>query len=617
MTSTRGVTLMSASNCSSSSPPPPRLKAIPKSSLLGEVALRQIQEFEDEVVQPRLDSPHPLAEVVVADERRDGRREAGRGVDQRLGDAGRHRHDRRRARHADVLERHHDPPHRTEEADERAGRGGGGEKREPGRHTADLDPRRPHQRALQRGKGSDAVRPLLPRFFGVGSVLDLAVDLGIAGLEDPHQRRRAQLARRGVDLAETLAAVERFEELVGLRVGAAELEELADHDRPGAEREQRQGGQDGFRHRTGLREKRKQSGPLGFRPELEKEKCDQTHARSLMRCQNDARILSPTPAKQSTCPRSDLHDRRQGHPVAPEKLIAGGPDHRESLLQRVHPDRDLEIFRRSQAVADDLGFDPGAAPGPGPGTTPFYFSAAPKGSHGLEFLTQSCVDSDRSCRSRVVPWELGMQEKAQASGPETEKRAKRRELFPSFFMVVLIGIAYQEMVSASRESFRARGLTLGTVGLSLIFFLTAMRFFVGDYLHLQSGPMLSARGPVWFYDLMVIIAQATLLMYLGGLVSVEASKNSPVGFFWMLIILYASDVVWIISQALLGRLFHGWRRTFIPWPWCVLNSLLIGIMLLANASCSIYSAEGIWIMGLVNGLGFVMDMVLVDYYDML
>jgi len=68
-------------------------------------------------------------------------------------------------------------------------------------------------------------------------MLDLAVDLGIAGLEDADQGRGVELAGLGVDLAEAAAPVEGFEEAGALAVGAGELDQLADHHRPGEERE--------------------------------------------------------------------------------------------------------------------------------------------------------------------------------------------------------------------------------------------------------------------------------------------------------------------------------------------------------------------------------------------
>jgi hypothetical protein len=200
----------------------------------------------------------------------------------------------------------------------------------------------------------------------------------------------------------------------------------------------------------------------------------------------------------------------------------------------------------------------------------------------------------------------------------TGKRSGRRDILPSFFVVALVGIAYQEMVGAVRDSVRAHGFSLGTIVLMVIFFLTAMRFFVGNQLHLQSDRMQVIKGSVWFIDLMVIVLESTLLLFLGGLSSLEASLASPVGFFWLLTVLYLVDVVWIFWQWVMHRLSPAWKREFIPWPWAALNAFLAMVMLAIYwSSGNFYSRNALIILGLLNVAGFVFDMVLVDNYKML
>src|SRR5258706_15221796 len=203
ITSTSGVTLMSAITGSSSPFSPPRLKAISlplkwNQVRSGEIPLCQVEELEHEVLHPGAKPAQVLGEVVVGDEGRNGGGEAGGGVDQRLGDAGGHGHDRGRALQADVVERLHDAPHGAKKTDERRRRGGGGEEARPAGHRLQLDVDGARQRPLQGGDRADAVGPLLSRPLRLRGVLDLAVDLGVAGLEDAHQGRGAELARHGV-----------------------------------------------------------------------------------------------------------------------------------------------------------------------------------------------------------------------------------------------------------------------------------------------------------------------------------------------------------------------------------------------------------------------------------
>lgn len=195
---------------------------------------------------------------------------------------------------------------------------------------------------------------------------------------------------------------------------------------------------------------------------------------------------------------------------------------------------------------------------------------------------------------------------------------ERRNFLSSVFVVILIGLAYQEMVTPIRESIRSSGITLGTVILFSVFFLTSMRFFMGNQLHLMSEDLLKAKGEVWFYDLMVIILQTTTMVFLGGVSSVEASRNAKIGFVELLIALYAIDVLWILSQWGLGRVLKNWRRNFIPWAWGILNTVLIVSMALLRLIVGdLYSNIGLIGLGVLNGIAFIIDVMLVDYYDVL
>lgn len=199
-----------------------------------------------------------------------------------------------------------------------------------------------------------------------------------------------------------------------------------------------------------------------------------------------------------------------------------------------------------------------------------------------------------------------------------KQQIERRNLLSSIFVVILIGLAYGEMIPLVRESVRSLGITLGTSILVVIFFLTSMRFFMGNQLHLMSEALVRMKGGVWFYDLIFIILQTVVLIFLGGVSSVEVSRNVQIGFSEFLIVLYALDVLWIISQWMLGKILHNWQREFIPWAWAILNTVLIvGMVLVRIITGSAYSdAEILWL-GALNGVGFIVDVMLVDYYDVL
>ena len=205
------------------------------------------------------------------------------------------------------------------------------------------------------------------------------------------------------------------------------------------------------------------------------------------------------------------------------------------------------------------------------------------------------------------------------STPDLQQQKRdRRNVLSSIFVVVLIGIAYQEMVVPVRESVRTAGITLGTSVLFFIFFLTSMRFFIGNQLHLMSEGLLKMKGEVWFYDLMWIILQTTVLIFLGGVSSVEVSQSVKIGFIKLLIALYAIDVLWIISQWILGKIWKDWHRDFIPWKWGILNTVLISLMLLPLfLTNEPYSKGALIYLSILNTVAFAIDIMLVDYHDVI
>ena len=103
---------------------------------------------------------------------------------------------------------------------------------------------------------------------------------------------------------------------------------------------------------------------------------------------------------------------------------------------------------------------------------------------------------------------------------------------------------------------------------------------------------------------------------MGGVSSAEINYQVHIGFVQLLIILYLLDVAWIASQWLLGKMFSSWQRNFIPWDWAILNSVLIfSIVLLTYFVKDLYSGYGVVILFVLNLAAFIVDVILVDYYD--
>ena len=166
-----------------------------------------------------------------------------------------------------------------------------------------------------------------------------------------------------------------------------------------------------------------------------------------------------------------------------------------------------------------------------------------------------------------------------------------------------------------RDSIRQDGLTLATSMLFLAFFATTMRFFIGALLHLV-GPQLVMTGRVWFFDFLVLTIETLVLIFLGGLTSTAASSRSAVGFVPLLLLLYAIDVGWVLAQWVLSRAFSTFHREAIPWMWALLNACAAGALLVPMLwTDSLVSSGYLTWVGITSVLAFVVDVILVDYAD--
>lgn len=193
-----------------------------------------------------------------------------------------------------------------------------------------------------------------------------------------------------------------------------------------------------------------------------------------------------------------------------------------------------------------------------------------------------------------------------------QKETKR--LLSAILVGALIGIAFQEMVNPVRESIRAFGFTWQIILLFFCFFFTAIRFYLGNQLHLLSDSLLSMKGTVWLFDLIVILFETALIVFLGGVSSVEESSKAKIGFFGLLLLLLAIDIVWILSQWLFGGMSKEWKRKNIPWQWALLNFILAASMvLLIYKVDNVYSPVGLIWLTVLSVTAFICDVRLINY----
>jgi hypothetical protein len=99
---------------------------------------------------------------------------------------------------------------------------------------------------------------------------------------------------------------------------------------------------------------------------------------------------------------------------------------------------------------------------------------------------------------------------------------------------------------------------------------------------------------------------------------VEVNRTAHVGFFSLLIALYMFDFVWVFCQWLFGLLNPNWKRPHLPWAWAILNIVTLSLILAARYFYQDpYSTSFLAILLGLSTIAFLIDMLLVDYYDLI
>lgn len=198
-----------------------------------------------------------------------------------------------------------------------------------------------------------------------------------------------------------------------------------------------------------------------------------------------------------------------------------------------------------------------------------------------------------------------------------EKQLNKRNILSTFFITLLVGLAYQEMVTVVTASFIASGFILKELLLIGVFFFVSTRFFIGNQLHLISNDFLELPGVSWLYDVMVITVQAILLILLAGFTSIDINHKSSFGFVEILIILYTIDILWILSQKVWKKIDSKLRKK-IPWKWAILNICLGTFVIILTLSYEdIYSTTGLIWLFVLELFAFIVDVFVLDLHGII
>lgn len=122
--------------------------------------------------------------------------------------------------------------------------------------------------------------------------------------------------------------------------------------------------------------------------------------------------------------------------------------------------------------------------------------------------------------------------------PIDEEARIDRHLIGTAFVGILVGLAYQEAVGPIRESLDSRGITAGTMALSIMFFFTALYLFVSSYISLAAY-----RGLPWFCAFLAEVLQSVVLIFMASLCSEEANVGTRFTFLDYLVLYYGIDLI--------------------------------------------------------------------------
>jgi len=106
-----------------------------------------------------------------------------------------------------------------------------------------------------------------------------------------------------------------------------------------------------------------------------------------------------------------------------------------------------------------------------------------------------------------------------------------------------------------------------------IFFITLIRFSIGNILHLRALEEKDSPSSIWVFDFLVILLESITFLLLGAY-----SYGNNLRFFLLLMVLFFIDFIWIATMPIQGK-----NRPKIPWSWGALNGfsalILVGIII--------------------------------------
>ncbi len=167
-------------------------------------------------------------------------------------------------------------------------------------------------------------------------------------------------------------------------------------------------------------------------------------------------------------------------------------------------------------------------------------------------------------------------------------------------------------------------MSLHSLAWLVIYVATALRFFIGDILHLEEADLTTPEAEVkWFWDFSFIIAECLILIFAGTVTSIYIDTH--VSFVDYLLVLYAVDIIWLSSfplfhalgqphrfPKLFGRMVRRKHISFLELGWIFINATLAFILWVLGLIWHQHSASNRTLVGLLvaNIVAFCFDVFL-------
>jgi len=210
-----------------------------------------------------------------------------------------------------------------------------------------------------------------------------------------------------------------------------------------------------------------------------------------------------------------------------------------------------------------------------------------------------------------------------ASGLEDADRPgrDRRHLISQFLVAGLVAVALAEPEDPVRHALNTDGISIYSLALPVVYLLTALRFFLGNILHLHEDERTEndGRGAEcrWLLDFSFVLFECVILIFLGAVTSIYRNARSAADFFELLKLLLIVDVIWLMTVGALHKVGGPWRRERIPWTWAVLNlALLAAIVVLPLGFHYVDDATSarLWPLVVINLIVFGLDMRILAHH---